>query len=299
MLTEDIFKKICKEKKKSQVSAARLTKGKLLAFLSRRYKGSVAKIIAQYFDFSTHYDYETFIEEIETFMNFKRETLLKIAFQIYDYDQDHFICNLDMYTFLKNYEHDEDCFFKAYSGDIAVIENEIHEKRKKMGLDDAEVKFKLRDIDNKLRELGGRLEVALLDNFNVPGEDGDDSDRSDPSEAANSDKDGVKSVAGRSRMGKSTRSRRSKSSRRSRMSQSRRSLGASSKGSRTDGDDNDRHEKEHPYDKIFSKSVTRNIKKSTVHMTRLTLNDFKQIEFEPYFPSVILDLIEYLSGYRV
>jgi hypothetical protein len=64
-VTEDIFKKICIEKKKSQVSAARLTKSKLLAYLSRRYKGPVAKIIAQCFDFSTNFDYETFIEEVE------------------------------------------------------------------------------------------------------------------------------------------------------------------------------------------------------------------------------------------
>ena len=64
-VTEDIFKKLCKERKKSIVSAARLTKGKLLAYLSRRYKGPVAKIIASFFDFSTNYDYDSFIEEME------------------------------------------------------------------------------------------------------------------------------------------------------------------------------------------------------------------------------------------
>lgn len=91
-VTEEIFKKLCKEKKKSVVTAARLTKGKLLAYLSRRYKGPVAKIMATVFDFSNHYDYDTFIEEIEQLINFKKETLLKMAFQVYDYDQDHTIC---------------------------------------------------------------------------------------------------------------------------------------------------------------------------------------------------------------
>ncbi len=91
-MTEEIFKKLCKEKKKSVVTAARLTKGKLLAYLSRRYKGPVAKIMATVFDFSNHYDYDTFIEEIEQLINFKKEALLKMAFQVYDYDQDHTIC---------------------------------------------------------------------------------------------------------------------------------------------------------------------------------------------------------------
>ncbi len=113
--TEDIFKKLCKEKKKSQVSNARLTKGKLLAYLSRRYKGSVAKLIAHPFDFSIPYDYPRFLDEIERLINFDAKELMSMAFKIYDYDGDEFICNLDMYTFLKNYEHDEDCFFKAYS----------------------------------------------------------------------------------------------------------------------------------------------------------------------------------------
>ena len=71
--TEDIFKKICTEKKKTQVTAARLTKSKLLAYLSRRYKAQVAKTIAQCFDFSTNFDYDTFIEEIEQLINFRRD----------------------------------------------------------------------------------------------------------------------------------------------------------------------------------------------------------------------------------
>ena len=47
-----LMEKICKEKKKSHISAARLAKGKLQAYLSRRYKGPVAKIITSFFDFS-------------------------------------------------------------------------------------------------------------------------------------------------------------------------------------------------------------------------------------------------------
>lgn len=83
----------------------------------------------------------------------------KIAFQIYDFDSDHCVCSLDLYTFLKNYEHDDDCFFKAYSKDINRMEHELDRRRIKQGLNNSEVTFKLKDIDEKLAKLGGRLEV--------------------------------------------------------------------------------------------------------------------------------------------
>lgn len=251
-VTEEIFKKLCKEKRKSQVSAARLTKGKLLAYLSRRYKGPVAKIMSQIFDFSNHYDYDSFIEEIEQLINFKKDSLLKMAFQVYDYDQDHSVCQLDLYTFLKNYEHDEECFLKAYAPDISKIEEHIDKKRSLIGFDNSDVKFKLKDIDNKLKELGGRLEVDLLKDFNVVE---DESERSDYSEEEDftQPNDG-KSVAGKSRIAKS---RKSVTSRKSRMSS--RHSRASSRGSNSG---NERTEKEHPYDKIFSKKVTSMIKKT-------------------------------------
>lgn len=67
-----------------------------------------------------------------------------------------------MYTFLKNYEHDNECFINAYSGDIAKIQGEIKRKKENLGLADSDVKFKLKEIDLKLRELGGKLDVPLL-----------------------------------------------------------------------------------------------------------------------------------------
>ncbi len=85
-LVEDIFRRICKEKKKTPVQNIRLTKGKLKAFLSQKYKGYVAQRVVQFFDFSTNYDYEKFIDEIENFLNYRRDTLMKMAFSIYDFD---------------------------------------------------------------------------------------------------------------------------------------------------------------------------------------------------------------------
>jgi hypothetical protein len=48
-----------------------------------------------------------------------------------------------------------------------------------IGYENSEVKFRLKDIDNKLKALGGRLEVDLLKDFNVVE---DESERSETSE---------------------------------------------------------------------------------------------------------------------
>lgn len=48
----DLFKKLCQEKRDSNIARARLTKGKLKAHLSRKYKGKVAEKILSFFDIS-------------------------------------------------------------------------------------------------------------------------------------------------------------------------------------------------------------------------------------------------------
>lgn len=44
--------------------------------------------MAQLFDFSTNYEYDGFIDVMETLINFNGELLLKVAFKIYDFDSD-------------------------------------------------------------------------------------------------------------------------------------------------------------------------------------------------------------------
>ena len=124
--TEDIFKRMCQEKKKA-IQHSKLNRGKMLAYLSRRYKAHVAKRMVAFFDFSTNYEYEAFLEEIENMMNFKKDTLRKLAFNIYDFNQDQYVCELDLYTFIKNYDYrenkeDDPMFFKAFFKDLNKIE---------------------------------------------------------------------------------------------------------------------------------------------------------------------------------
>ena len=41
------------------------------------------------------------------------------------------------------------------------------------------------------------------------------------------------------------------------------------------------------------------IKKASSHLVRLTYGEFKSAGFEPFFPAVINDLLEYLTGFNV
>lgn len=102
------------------------------------------------FDFSSGLDYNRYIDFIELLMNFKQQTLSKLAFNIYDFDQDNFICELDLYTIFKTYEHDDKLFIDAYSPDISKIEAAISKKRAQKGQSNDETKFKLREIDKRM-----------------------------------------------------------------------------------------------------------------------------------------------------
>ena len=94
-----------------------------MSYLSKRYKATIAKTIAHYFDLPQPYEYGTWMDAIETLLNERQDILIKIAFQIYDFNSDHQICEYDLYTFLQTYKskNDEDCFQKAFQTDIAKI----------------------------------------------------------------------------------------------------------------------------------------------------------------------------------
>lgn len=39
--------------------------------------------------------------------------------------------------------------------------------------------------------------------------------------------------------------------------------------------------------------------KSSIKLPKLSFNEFNKIDFQPYFPSIILDIIEHLTGYKI
>ena len=56
-------------------------------------------------------DFEYFIDVIEKVLNQHQEKLLKLAFNLFDYNNDRFICSLDMYAFMKQYDNEEYALF--------------------------------------------------------------------------------------------------------------------------------------------------------------------------------------------
>ena len=271
-----------------------MTKGKLKAFLSQRYKGYVAQRIVQFFDFSTNFDYDKFIDEIETLLNLRSEVLLKMAFSIYDFDQNKFICELDLYTLLKTYEHDDDLFIKAYSSDISTLESAIAKKRGGRPQSKVEEAFKLKEIDKRMQKLGGRLQLKVLLDIEENAQGRDDFAEVDQLSDSNSDETAAdrtnfkRQVTTRSRG--SRRSRRSKSSKRSNRSRKSNASSVNSDGS-LEG-------RPHPYDSVFGQKVNKSMQ-GGVPLPKLTFADFSKIQFKNEFPCVVVDMIEYLSGYSI
>lgn len=83
---------MCQEKRDSNIIRARLTKGKMKAHLSKKYKGKVAEKILRHLDFSMPLDYNAYIDMLEKLLNFKKDKLKRIVFQVFDYNDDNSIC---------------------------------------------------------------------------------------------------------------------------------------------------------------------------------------------------------------
>lgn len=109
---------------------ARLTKGKLKALLSRKYKGKVAEKILHLFssDMNTALDFNQWFELIESLVNFKRDKLMRMAFTVFDFNEDCGVCQLDMFALMKLYENDDEVFIKAYSHDFCKLVAALNSK---------------------------------------------------------------------------------------------------------------------------------------------------------------------------
>jgi hypothetical protein len=112
------FLKMCQEKNLRQ---AKLTRGKFKAFLTIRYKGQVTDKISQFFFpyFNVPMDFEFFCDVFEKFMNTHVEKIKKMVHSIYDFNDDKYICELDIYSFIKVFEEDNpELFMQVYLEDI-------------------------------------------------------------------------------------------------------------------------------------------------------------------------------------
>lgn len=85
---------ICQEKISMNINRTRLTKGKLKAILSQKYKGKVAeKIMSLFFsDLIVPLEYSKWIDLVEELLNSKKAKLQWIAFNVLDYNEDDHVC---------------------------------------------------------------------------------------------------------------------------------------------------------------------------------------------------------------
>ncbi len=91
------------------------------AHLSRKYKGKVAEKILDHLDLSVPLDYTQYIDMLERLLNFGQEKLKRIAFNVFNFNNDRYICVFDLYSIMKLYESDDKVFVEAYSYDICRL----------------------------------------------------------------------------------------------------------------------------------------------------------------------------------
>lgn len=86
--------------KKSDTIRTKLTKGGFRACISRKYRGAIAERVVAKFqnDFQNALDFESYVNLVEKLLNSETERLMKIAFDVYDFNQDRLVCELDMYS---------------------------------------------------------------------------------------------------------------------------------------------------------------------------------------------------------
>lgn len=132
-LVVDLFKKMCQEKRDSNIVRARLTKGKMKAHLSRKYKGRVAEKILEHLDLSVPLDFGQYLDMLEKLMNFGQDKLKRVAFNVYNYNGDRYVCQLDLYSIMKLYEGDDQVFVAAYSYDICKLIAFLDQKKAQKG----------------------------------------------------------------------------------------------------------------------------------------------------------------------
>ena len=116
------------------------------AHLSRQYKGRIAEKIIHQLDFSLPLSFDAYIELLEKLLNFTPLKLKKIAFNVLNFNDDKYICQLDLYSIMKLYESDDQVFVNAYSYDICKLTAYLDRKKIERGNENYELNQKFKVI---------------------------------------------------------------------------------------------------------------------------------------------------------
>jgi len=122
---------------------------------------------------------------IEKLLNTETDRLLRIAFDVYDFNQDKLICELDSYTNMQTFSDDDEVFLAAFSYDLCIIGETLDKRRQNVGVNDYDHYTKLQAMQRKLKAKGASLDPSIL--VNVTSDDKLPDDFSDDDDFFNRD----------------------------------------------------------------------------------------------------------------
>lgn len=238
-----------------------------------------------------------------------------MTFNAFDFNDDRYICQLDLYSMLKMYEGDDQVFVSAYSYDICKLTAYLDKKKLDKGQQNSDITQKLKMIEKKAIMAANitspqtrQLNIKSKSNSRESSEM-EEEDLSEYDEEVETKKDNSKTKSRRTSMlsrKQSTVSRNPNIKRQ--MTNTSRSSGKSSVSKRSrnnsfyDHNKTDEEEievKENPFEKVFGKNIYQNIKVNKLYIEKMNFAEFKLLEWDYMFPQFIIDLIFYISAFQI
>lgn len=70
---------------------------------------------------NTALEFNQWIDLLEALLNLRKDRLVRMVFNVFDYNEDNGVCQPDMFAIMKLYENEDEVFVKAYSHDFCKI----------------------------------------------------------------------------------------------------------------------------------------------------------------------------------
>ena len=161
---------MCNEEKK--LKRARLTRAKLKIYLTDKYTGEIAEKIAKWCSamFNKNQkrdaDFDMFCDYFDNLLANERYRLFELAFSIYDYNNNKLLCELDVVSFIKQWENFE-MLEQIFMKDLNLIIKTLTDKTKLKGCENRDAEVQLATV-YKRAGLQDEYPVGDMTNPNQP-----------------------------------------------------------------------------------------------------------------------------------
>lgn len=78
-------------------------------------------------------EFGPYCDMLERMLNMMPDRLKRIAYNVFDFNEDKFICQLDLYSMMKMQEFDDPVFVAAYSYDLCKLVTFLDNKKLEKG----------------------------------------------------------------------------------------------------------------------------------------------------------------------